>query len=91
MEGDTMDKLERFLEESPIAARVSLPTHIIVHQLKLSYIAVKGIMESAVFTPLNGKVCDLEVGGRRIARGRIVRKRGEYFFKVREMEKGGTQ
>ena len=86
-----MDKLKQFLEKSPIAARVSLPTQIIVHELKLSYMAVKGIMESAAFAPANGKVCDLEIGGRRIARGRIVRRRGEYFFKVREMAKGGTQ
>jgi hypothetical protein len=91
MEGLTMDKLKRFLEESPIAAKVSLPTKIVVHELKLSYMAVKGIMESAAFTPSDGKVCELEVGGRRIARGRIVRRRGEYFFKVGEMEKGGAE
>ncbi len=77
-----MEKLEQFLEESPIAIRVTLPTKIIVHELKLSY---------AAFAPSNGKVCELEVGGRRIARGRIVRRRGEYFFKVGEMAKGGAQ
>jgi hypothetical protein len=91
MEAGTMEKLKRFLEESPIAARVALPTKIIVRELKLSYMAVKGIMESAAFTPSDGKVCELEVGGRRIARGRIVRKHGNYFFKVGEMEKGDTQ
>ena len=83
-----MIKLKQFLEESPIAERVSLPTHIIVHQQKLSYMAAKGIMESASFAPSDGKVCELEVGGRRIARGRIVRRVGGFFFKVEEMEKG---
>jgi hypothetical protein len=90
-QGGAMEKLEQFLEESPIAIRVTLPTKIIVHELKLSYAVVKGIMESAAFAPSNGKVCELEVGGRRIARGRIVRRRGEYFFKVGEMAKGGAQ
>jgi len=86
-----MDKLRRFLAESPIAAKVSLPTILIVHRQKLSYAAVKGIAESAALTPSNGKTCELEVGGRRIARGRIVRKRGRFFFKVGEMAKGGAQ
>jgi hypothetical protein len=86
-----MIKLKQFLEESPIAARVLLPTHIIVHQQKLSYMAAKGIMESAAFTPSDGKVCELEIGGRRIARGRIVWRPGGFFFKVEEMEKGDEQ
>ena len=85
-----MDTLKRFLDESPVAVRVSLPTKIITHELKLSYVAVKGIMDAASFTPSNGKVCELEVGGKRIARGKIVKRRGEFFFKVGEMEKGGT-
>jgi hypothetical protein len=86
-----MTNLKQFLEESQIAARVSLPAHIIVHQQKLSYMAAKGIIESSVFEPSDGKVCDLEVGGRRIARGRIVRRWGGFFFKVEEMEKGDGQ
>ena len=86
-----MTKLKQFLEESPIAARVSLPMHVIVHQQKLSYMAAKGILESAVFVPSDGKVCELEVGGRRIARGRIVRRWGGSYFKVEEMEKGDGQ
>jgi hypothetical protein len=86
-----MMKLKQFLQESPIAARVLLPTHVIVRQQKLSYMAVKGIMESAAFAPSGGKVCELEIGGRRIARGRIVRRPGGFFFKVEEMEKGVEQ
>jgi hypothetical protein len=86
-----MIKLKQFLEQSPIAVRVLLPAHIIVHQQKLSYLAAKGIMESTVYVPSNGKACELEVGGRRIARGRIVRRWGGYYFKVEEMEKGDGQ
>jgi hypothetical protein len=76
-----MDGLNRFLEESPIAERVSLPAHIVVRELTLSSSAVKRMMESGSFTPLGGHLCDLELGGRRVASGRIVRRRGKYFFK----------
>jgi hypothetical protein len=86
-----MDDLKKFLEESPIASRVTLPSIVVVRDLKLSYAAVKGIMENVGFEPSGSETCELEVGGQRIARGRIVRKRGEYFFKVTEMEKGGER
>jgi hypothetical protein len=86
-----MDKLKQFLGESPIAVRVSLPTKVIVHELKLSFAELKGIMDTGAFTPANGRVCELEVGERRIARGRIVRRRGAFYFKVREIEKGGEK
>ena len=86
-----MDNVKRFLDESPIAMRVTLPTKVIMHELTLSYLTVKGIINSGSFTPSNGKMCELEIGGTRIARGRIVRRRGEYFFKIGEMEKGGAQ
>jgi len=77
-----MDGLNRFLEESPISERVSLPAHIVVRELTLSSSAVQRMMESGSFTPLGGHVCDLELGGRRVASGRIVRRRGNYFFKT---------
>ena len=83
-----MDDLTKFLEESPIATRVTLPSIVVVRDLKLSYAAVKGITENAGFEPSGSETCELEVGDQRIARGKIVRKRGEYFFKVTAMEKG---
>jgi hypothetical protein len=77
-----MDGLNGFFEESPISERVSLPAHIVVRELTLSSSAVKRMMESGSFTPLGGHVCDLELGGRCVASGRIVRRRGNYFFKT---------
>jgi hypothetical protein len=85
-----MDNVKRFLEESPLALRMALPTHIVVHRLKLSPEEVGSIMESGALTPSGGEVCELEVGGQCIARGKIMRKRGEHYFKVLEMEKGDT-
>ena len=77
-----MDRLIRFIEESPIAERVSLPAHIVVRELTLSSAAVKRMMESGSFAPLGGHVCDLEVGGRRVASGRVVWRDGGWFFKT---------
>jgi hypothetical protein len=86
-----MDDLKRFLEESPIAARVALPTNIVVRRLTLNPEAVESIAESGTFTPSGGEACELEVGGQCIARGRIVRRRGRSYFKVLEINKGEAQ
>lgn len=86
-----MDGLNLFLEESLISERVSLPAHIVVRELTLRSSAVKRMMESGSFTPLGGHVCDLEVGGRRVASGRIVRRRGGFFFKTASISLTGTK
>jgi hypothetical protein len=83
-----MDNLKRFLEESPLASKVVLTTNIVIHRLKLSPQKVGQIMESGTFTPSGDEVCELEIGGQTIARGRIVKRRGEGYFKVIEMRKG---
>jgi hypothetical protein len=82
-----MDDLKRFLEESPIAERVTLPTLIIERSLNLSPEAVSGVIESGSLVPEDGATCELEIGNQRIAGGRIVKRRGAYFFKVLEMRK----
>jgi hypothetical protein len=100
-----MDELKRFLEESPIAAKVALPTGVVLRRLSLSPDAVQSIVESGGFSPgaaplgsaeglprglpKGDEVCELEVGGQCIARGRIVRRRGKAYFKVVEMGEGG--
>lgn len=80
-----MDNLKRFLEESPIAERVSLPSSVVVRRLTLHPEEIDGIVESGTFNPTGGETCELEVGGQCIARGRIVRRRGKSYFKVLEM------
>jgi hypothetical protein len=91
-----MDSLQRFLEESPIASKVSLPTSVVLRRLELSPEEVSGIAESGSFSTEGlaigsggDKTCELEVGGQCLARGRIVRKRGLCYFKVLEMGEGG--
>jgi hypothetical protein len=86
-----MDRLDRFLDESPVADRASLPTRIVLRELTLGSSAVRRMLESRSFTPVGGKVCELEVGGRRIAQGRIVRRRGSYFFKTASVVSAATK
>ena len=83
-----MDSVKKFLEESPMASAVTLPAAVIVHRQMLSPAAVGGIMERGSFTPSGEDVCELEVGGKLIARGRIIRRGGASWFKVTEMAKG---
>jgi hypothetical protein len=83
-----MGDLGRFLEESAMAEKVALPSIVVLRDVKLSYATIKGIMESGVFEPDGVATCELEVGGKRIARGRIVRRPGGHFFKVTQMDKG---
>jgi hypothetical protein len=84
-----MDGLRQFLEESPIAHRVKLPTSIVLRRLSLSHSELEGIVESGAFAPEGGETCELEVGGQSVARGRIVRRGGASYFKVLEMDDRG--
>ena len=86
-----MEDVRKFLEESPIAPAVSLPSVVIVHRQKLSPAAVGEIMGSRVFAPSGEEACELEVGGRLVARGRLIRKRGRTYFKVFETAKGDAE
>jgi hypothetical protein len=67
-----------------ILERIRIPTRIIVHRLALTPGTLADIVRTGTFTPTDGAVCELEAGGKTIARGKIVRKRGGFFFKVRE-------
>jgi hypothetical protein len=91
-QGGAMDELRRFLEESPIAARVALPASVVLRRLSISPEEAASAAESGNFSPSGGEgVCELEVGGQCVARGRIVRRRGKSFFKVVEINEGASR
>ena len=80
-----------------VLERVRIPTRIIVHRLALTPGALADIVRAGTFKPSDGAVCELEAGGKVIARGkivargRIVRRRGGFFFKVSEVaEEAGS-
>ena len=85
-----MEGVKRFLETSPLAARVKLPTRIIVHRGGNSPEALAGVIRAGTYAPAGGDTCELEAGGIILARGKIVKRRGEFYFKVIEKGEGKT-
>jgi hypothetical protein len=80
----SMKSVKVFLEDSPIAENVRLESRVIIHRNVLSprdLVKIKGKEE---YIASGDEVCELEVGGQILAKGKIVRKRGEYFFKMLE-------
>ncbi|MBA7682456.1 hypothetical protein ES703_90806 [subsurface metagenome] len=71
---------------SPVAEKVKLDTRIVLHRTRLSPEDMAVIRQSKEYGPIprEQEVCELEVGGQVIARGRIIRKKGAWYFKVRE-------
>jgi hypothetical protein len=86
-----MDDFKRFLEESPIAAELRLPTRLILHRASMGPGAIGDMAESGTYVPLGGEICELEVGEQCIARGRIVKRMGKSYFKIVEMGEGGMR
>ena len=71
-------------KQESILERVVLPTRIIVARTTLSTAALSAIIQKGELAPASGETCELEAGGQVLARGKIVKRRGEYYFKVRE-------
>jgi hypothetical protein len=86
-----MEDVRKFLEESPIASTVSLLSAVIAHRQKLNPADIGRIMEAKSFSPSGEDVCELEVGGRLVARGKMIRRRGKMYFKVTETAKGEAE
>jgi hypothetical protein len=64
--------------------RITLPTRIIVNRRELSAQAFGEIVQKGALEPAGDDTCELEAGGQVLARGRIVKRRGRYYFKVLE-------
>jgi len=73
--------------QESILERIALPSRIIVQRTSISTAVLAEIVQKGVLAPAGGETCDLEAGGQVLARGRIVRRRGEYYFKVLETGK----
>ena len=67
------------------ATAAQMPTR--VQRTALSPAEIAGMKNSGEYGPIprEEEVCELEVKGEVIARGRIVKKRGEYYFKVTDV------
>jgi hypothetical protein len=71
--------------------RITLPTRIIVNRSALTPAALSDAVRMGEYAPPRGDTCELEAGGQVLARGRIVRRGGEYYFKVRETAEEETK
>jgi len=82
--------LRDYLKLSPISEEVQLNANVILHRAKLSTDELGDIRRKGEIFLENNKSEDyeLEVNGLTIAYGRIVKKKGEYYFKISEMNKG---
>lgn len=85
------DRLRTFLESSPLAERVRLKARVVLHRARLTPRGIRAIREAGRYGPIPRpeELCELEVGGQVVARGRIVRRRGECWFQV--LETGGQE
>ena len=78
-------------EQKELFERLTLPTRIIVNRTEQTTAALDQQVQRGEYAPSAGDVCELAAGGRTIARGRIVKRRGKNLFKVTETAEEGRQ
>ncbi|MBN2441434.1 MAG: hypothetical protein JXJ04_08805 [Spirochaetales bacterium] len=85
-------ELTNFLTSSSVAKKVKLPGRIVIHRGAYSLSEIASMKQAGEYRPISREeeVCELEVNGVVIARGKIVKKAGDYFFKVMELNKEVT-
>ncbi len=78
------DALKLFLENSPSAENVKLKSEIILQSVRLNASDILELKKSGEYGPIpeKEKICELKIGGEVLANGKIVRKGGEYYFKI---------
>ena len=81
--------LEEFLKLSPIAESVHVQGNVVLHRMKLSTEDLAEIRRNGEFITERDKSkrYELEINGLTVAAGRIVKKRGDYYFKVTDISR----
>ncbi len=79
-----VDGLERWLAESPTAKRIALSSAVVVARTEMSPRDVAAVRKAGTFGPVppREELCELVVGGQCVAEGKIVRRKGAYYFKA---------
>ncbi len=79
-----MADLKRFLGTSPIAGKTKLAGCVVMKRRRMSSMELMNIKEDGEFNA--GRVdtndCELEIGGQVLARGKIIKRRGQSYFKI---------
>jgi hypothetical protein len=78
------DDNEKFFNESLIPEKAKLTPKIIIHRNKLSLDDLASIKEEGKFgySQKKNPIIELEIDGEVFANGKIIKSRGEYFFKI---------
>jgi hypothetical protein len=81
------DALQEFYQNSAIATKVKLDTYVVIQRTQLSPNDLNTIMEQGKYGPIpsHAQVCELVAGGKTIARGEIIQKEAEWYFRVCEL------
>ena len=79
--------LDAFLKQSSAAKRVKVRPKIVIHRNQLSPDDLVSIKKTQTYPeiPKKEEVCELEIDGKVLGRGRIIKKGGEYYFKLIEL------
>ena len=75
-------KLDDFLEDSPMAERIKLPTRIVVHRGELSPADIATIKSTGQYVASTEPVCELRVNGTILAHGRVIKRHGCTYLKI---------
>ncbi len=65
---------------------IPLPTRIVVSRMNLAAEDLARLLREGEVAADGDSTCELEVGGQIVARGRMVRRRGGWYFKVLRMK-----
>lgn len=80
--------VKKFLSQSPLAEKVKVDSKVVLERLKFSAADLDEIRSRGDFSVDNRKesVVELEANGITVALGKIVKKKGESYFKVTQMK-----
>lgn len=71
---------------TPLARKVKAESAVILQRVNLSPADLLQIKRDKEYTiPKSEEICELEAGGQILAEGKIVKRKGEYYFKVQKV------
>ncbi len=87
------ENLARFLGESPLARKIRLEASVVVSRTEMSPRDVVGVRRAGSYGPVPAgeETCELHVGGQCVALGKIVRRKGAWYFRTIRLAGGGRQ
>ena len=81
-------ELQQFLEQSPLAKKVKLESRVVIYRTRLSHNQICDIHRRGDMGLINSRemVCELVIAGKVLARGKVIKWGGDYFFKIINMD-----